>query len=145
MSTTLKIADGHIVISSATGVLETVSGNRKAAQDLAECLLQQYSATQNYGSFLKSIISNPDPIPGASELFVRHYVAEAVKLLDQAQVADSAITPDEKINQIIRLDTVSDDSGTVGFFVQVSTEDEGQSVAASAVQVTSLKHLTEGF
>jgi hypothetical protein len=145
MSVTLKVSDGHIVISATTGVLETVSGNSKASQDLAECLLQEYSSSQNYGSYLKAIITNPNPLEGASELLVRHYVAEAVKLLDAAQLSDPAITSDEKLTQITRLETASDDSGTVGFFVQVATEDGGASVQASAVQATSLNHLTEGF
>ena len=68
-----------------------------------------------------------------------------MKLLDAAQLADPAVTSDEKINQITRLNTASDDNGTVGFFVQVSTMDGGASVQASAVQATSLNQLTEGF
>jgi len=149
MSTTLQVSDGHIVISPATGVLVTVTGNRKCAQDMAECLLQEYSPTQNYGSYLKKIIKNQNPIPGASELLVRYYVSEAVKLLDAAQLADPAMTADEKIDQIIGLDTASDDTGTVGFFVNVSTVDGGaaqaSAVQAAAVQATSLNQLTEGF
>ena len=145
MSTTLQIIDGHISLDPATGLLQTVTGNRKCAQDLPECLLQAYDPVQNYGSYLKQIISNASPVAGATELLVRHYVAEAVQLLEAAQAADPAITSDEQIDQILALDTASDDSGTLGFYVSVSTMDGGASVESSILQATSLNQLYEGF
>jgi len=142
MSTTLWVQDGHIMFDPATGQLQTVQGNRKAAQDLAESLLQEYDATQNYGSFLSQILDNQ--IPGAQEILVRHYVAEAVRLLDQKQQDDTEVTPDEKIVQIEELVTAGDDNGLVGYYVRVSTEDD-TSVETTALSPVSLEQLDEDF
>jgi hypothetical protein len=143
MSTTLLVQDGHIVFASASGLLATVQGNRKCAQDLAESLLQDYDAEQNYGSFLKDILSNQMP-GGAQELLVRHYVAEAVKLLEQKQQDDPEVTPDEKIERIEELVTATDDTGLAGFYVRVSTQDD-TSAEATALSPVSLQHLDEDF
>ena len=142
MSYTLQVKDGHIVLDSASGLLSTVSGNRKCSQDLGEVLLQEYFTEQGYGSFLKKIIQNK--IPFASEFFVRHYAADAVNTLISFQTADVTTTPEEQINQIEELITVDDNEGTVGFFINASTK-AGPSVSTGVIQATSFNHLFEGF
>ena len=143
MSQTLQVSDGHIVISRATGQLATVEGNRKASQDLAEALLQDYLPDNDTGSYLSAILQNQDPDTG--ELMVRHYVADAVTRLQARQLEDPALTTSEAIADIDQLYTLSSDQGTLGFYVECSTEDGGESVKAAAVQPTSLNQLTEGF
>jgi hypothetical protein len=142
MSMTLQISDGHIVIQDTNGQLATVSGNRKCAQDMGEVLLQQYDPVQDYGSYLTSIIKNQ--IPGAGDLLVRLYTVDAVNRLQSKQQEDPYCTTAEMIADITGLDTVADASGTVGFYVVVSTEDGGSS-EAGAVSPTALNQLTEGF
>lgn len=124
----------------ATGQIVTVSGERKCAQDLGEVLLQDFLAEQNYGSFLTKVVQNQQPVIG--EMVIRHYIAEAVKTLEIKQSEDGAITPEEKITQILQLDTILDDSGTLGFFIRVETE-SGQTASTAVVQPTALNHLYE--
>lgn len=140
MSQTFQVSDGHVVFSASTGQPVMISGERKCSQDLAECLLQNFSTTQQYGSYLNNIVSNN--IPGATELLVSHYVADAVSVLDQIQQQDPYCTADEKVNDIISLITTPVQNGICGYFVQVSTV-SGQSASAGALP-TSLNQQWEG-
>lgn len=119
-----------------------VEGNRKCAQDMANCLLQEYLAEQQYGSYLTAIVRNQ--IPFGQELMLRYYIADAVNRLKVKQQEDTASTASERIQDITELLTTPNESGTVGFFVVVSTEDGGAS-ETGVVQATQLNHLTEGF
>lgn len=119
MSTTLKVANGHIVFNPANGQLVEVTGERKAAQDIAEVLLQDYSTEQEYGSYLRRLIANP--IPYAQQLFIQYYIAEAIKTLEQKQLQDPYISDDEKIDSIVELVTTTPIEGTVAFYVRVET------------------------
>jgi len=141
MAVTFRVVDGQVEFDPATGQIVTVTGERKASQDLAEVILQDYLPEQNYGSYLSKVATNQ--IPHISELVVRHYIAEAVKVLDARQLEDPTITPYEKITNILELDTIMDDStSTLGFFVRVGTE-AGKPVSTAALQPTQLNHLTE--
>lgn len=139
MSMTFRIVDGQVEFDPATGQVVTVSGERKCSQDLAEVLLQEYLPEQNYGSFLSKVIKNQ--IPYISELIIRHYISEAVRLLDAKQAEDPEIDSYERITGITQLDTILDDEGTLGFYVKVGTE-EGEADAA-VIKPTALNHLTE--
>ncbi len=132
-----------MVINPANGQPQTVTGNRKASQDLAEGLLQDYWADNDTGSYINQVQLNQDA--DSSELLVRHYVADAVTRLQARQLEDPAITSDEMIADIEQLFTLQSDQGTLGYYVNCSTEDGGASVQAAALQPTSLNQLTEGF
>jgi hypothetical protein len=135
MSNTLKIINGSIVLDPSTGQLETVTGNRKCAQDMAEVFLQEYLPEQDYGSYLAAVASNK--IPYATELLVHHYVADAVNRLSAKQMEDPAITDDEQIKDITTLLTSSDSEGGIAFLVGVETQQVGQT-AETAVAITAL-------
>lgn len=142
MSNTLYVQNGQVVLDQALGQIRTVEGERKAAQDMAECLTQRFLPEQEYGSFLTDITSNKLPYGG--EIFIRHYVAEAIKLLQQKQANDEAATTDELIAEILELTTVVNDNGDAAFFVRVSTESGGSAEAIGATPVM-LEHLQEDF
>jgi hypothetical protein len=146
MSTTLQIQNGHIVINAPNGQLVTVGGNRKAAQDLAETILQDYLLDNDTGSYVNQVLKNNGQDANTSELLVRCYLADGVNRLIARQMEDPAITPDEQIEEIEQLQTIQDpNSGTLGFYVNCSTADGGQSVEVAALQPTLLNQLTEGF
>lgn len=142
MSKTLRVVNGQLDISASTGQLITLSGERKCAQDMANCMLQEFLAEQQYGSYLKAVVENR--IPFATEMLIRFYVADAINRLSALQEADPEITEDEKINQIAELLTTPDDAGTVGFYVRVTTQ-SGTNAEAGVLGPTQLNHLTEGF
>lgn len=142
MSVTYRIVNGQIDVNRANGQPVLVSGNRKCAQDMAECLLQEYDAAQQYGSYLKAIIQNR--IPFGTEMLLRYYIAQAVNLLQVKQQDDPYSDAAERISQIDEILTTPNDSGLVGYFVAVSTEDGGAS-ETGVVAPTQLNQLTEGF
>lgn len=143
MGSTIRVQNGQIEIDQSIGQPDMVTGERKAAQDMAECLLQEYLPEQDYGSFLKQIIENP--VPGAGELFLRHYVAQAIQLLQAKQAVDPTLTPSERIVEIAELITDLDDDGTGIFFVRVETETGEPDVSTSIVVPVQTNHLTDGF
>lgn len=142
MSHTLRIIDGQIDIDPATGQLNLVDGNRKAGQDMAECLLQDYLADIDYGSYLRSLTTSA--LPGAGELFLRHYIADAIQRLQAKQQQDSNLTLEEQITDIIQLDVADDGAGQSVFFVAVSTAG-GQVANVGATKATQLNHQFERF
>lgn len=143
MSTTLKIINGQIDIDPSTGVVNTVGGNRKAAQDMAEVLLQDYLAEIDYGSYLRAVATNQ--IQQAGDLFVRYYIADAIQKLQAKQQEDQFLTPAEQITDIIELSVSNDGQGTTVFFVSVSTADGGPNPSIGAVQQTQLNQQYERF
>ena len=147
MGWTLKIVDGQLDLDVNTGLLNTVEGERKCAQDIAECMLQEYDPVQNYGSYLTAVVANSTAIPFAGDLFIRHYISQAVDTLKSKQLEDPASTPDERINEISQLLTVTDqDTQTMGFYLKVETESgsaETSITNLSASQATSLNQLYE--
>lgn len=138
----MRLVNGQVDISASTGQPVMVSGNRKCAQDLAESFLQDFLASQQYGSYLRAVVQNQ--IPYATELLVRYYIAQAVSLLQAMQEADPAITDSEQIVQLDALLTTPNNGGVVGFFVSVTTQDGGKS-QTGAVIPTQLNQLTEGI
>jgi len=144
MSVTLKISNGQLDFDAATGQVNTVSGNRKAAQDMAECLMQEYLQEQDYGSFLRAILTNKVPFTG--DLFIRYYIAQAVQKLQALQQVDPELTESERIDDILDLLTADDGAGNVAFYVNVSTGDGGTADAAASRRVeTQLNHQFERF
>lgn len=141
MSLTYRIVNGQIDVNSATGQAVTVTGNRKCAQDMAESLLQDYDAQQQYGSYLRAIVMNR--IPFGTEMLLRFYIAQAINLLQVKQQDDPYADAAERISQIDELLTTPNDSGVVGYFVSVSTE-EGRTADSGAMVPTQLNQLTEG-
>jgi hypothetical protein len=142
MSQTLRIVDGQIDIDSATGQINVVAGDRKAGQDMAECLLQDYLSDIDYGSYLRSLTVSA--VPGAGELFIRHYIADAIQRLQAKQQQDPYLTAEEQIVDIIRLDVSNDGNDQDVFFVSVATA-SGQVTSIGAVKETQLNHQFERF
>ena len=143
MSSTLRIVDGQIAIDPSTGIMETVTGNRKAAQDIGESLMQEYLADIDYGSYLKAIVTNQ--LQGADELLVRYYVADAIQKLQAKQQEDPNLTLAEQITGITQLLVKTDNNIDVTYFyVAVSTADGGVA-DAGAIKPTSLEHQFERF
>lgn len=143
MSTTLKIINGQIDIDASTGQINQVDGNRKAGQDLAECLLQDYLADIDYGSFLRAVATNQIPFSG--DLFVRYYISDAVQKLQGKQQEDQYLTAAEQITEILELQVSDDGAGTAAFFISVATADGGPSPSIGAIQETKLNHQYERF
>lgn len=144
MSTTLKIINGQLDIDASTGQVALVSGGTKCSQDLAEVLLQDYLADNDYGSYLKVITTNQ--LPFAGDLFIRYYISEAVHRLQSKQQDDSYITASEQITQISQLLVKTDhNSGTTVFFISVATADGGAESIAAAHAATQLNHQYERF
>lgn len=142
MSTTLSIVNGQIDIDPATGLVNTVTGNRKAAQDLGEVLLQDYDPNTDYGSYLRAIATNQ--IQGSGDLFFRYYIADAIQKLQASQQQDAFLTAAEQITGILALQlSVYGDDATV-FFVSVSTADGGVS-EVGAIQPTQMNQQYERF
>lgn len=142
MSRTLKIVNGQLDLDSASGQVNTVEGNRKTAQDLAAFILQDHLQDNDSGSYLRAVATNQ--ITDAGDLFIRHYVADAVQRLRSQQHMDPNTTPAEQIKDITQLEVVNDKEGTVYFWVVVSTTDGGaESVAVG--QETELNHQYERF
>lgn len=142
MSKTLKIINGQIDFDPSTGQIVLVENNRKAAQDLAACLLQDYLPEIDYGSQLRALMANPIPLAG--DLFLRFYIAEAISKLQSKQQDDPYLTRSEQITDITALQLVDDGEGTTAFFVGVSTADGGEEVVA-AQNETQLNHQYERF
>ena len=150
MGYTLRIVNGQLDLDTTTGQLNTVTGERKCSQDLAEVMLQDYDAETNYGSYLTTVVTNSTAVPFADDLFVRHYISEAVDLLKASQVADQTSTSDERIQDILQLLTQFDtNTGTVGFLLSVSTEAGSSDVAIvnipTQTQPTQLNQLYENI
>lgn len=146
MGSTLRIVNGQLDLDVNTGQLVTVEGDRKCAQDLAECLLQNYDADQNYGSYLTEVVTNSSAIPLAGDLFIRHYIAQAVELLKSKQLEDQTSTPEERITDITQLFTQTDqDTQTVGFYLSVATEagEADTAVVNIPARPTQLEQLNE--
>jgi hypothetical protein len=148
MGQTLRIANGQLDLNPNTGLLNTVEGNRKCSQDLAECILQTYDPIINYGSFLTEVVTNSTAVPHAGDLFIRHYIAQAVQLLKSKQLEDPTSTATERIVNISQLITQFDDAtSTVAFYLSVDTETAEADAAIvnipRLVQPTELEQLYE--
>lgn len=142
MSKTLSIVNGQIDIDPATGLVNTVTGNRKAAQDLGEVLLQDYDPNTDYGSYLRAIATNQ--IQGAGDLFFRYYIADAVQKLQASQQKDAFLTAAEQITSIISLNLSSYGDAQTVFFLSVATADGGSS-EVGAIQATQMNQQYERF
>lgn len=142
MGHTLQISDGMIVFD-VNGQLQTVTGNRKAAQDLGEALLQQYDPAQGWGSFLYEINSNQ--VPFINEFVIRYFISDAVQNLQSKQSDDPLLDDAEAITGINTLNVVFDGDGNCAFYLDCGTQDDGASVNTTMIQPTSFNQLFEGF
>jgi hypothetical protein len=143
MSQTFKIINGQLDMNYSNGQPNTVTGNRKCAQDVGECLLQDFLASQQYGSYLRKIVENP--VPYSAGLLLQYYISDAINLLSALQQQDPTITPDEQIADVAQiLTTTLDGDGTTGFFVSVDTE-SGQPAQIAASQITQINQWQETF
>jgi hypothetical protein len=143
MSRTIKIENGQISIDPSTGLVETVTDNRKAAQDMAACLMQEYLADIDFGSYLTAVATNQ--IGGAGDLFIRYYVADAIQKLQAKQQQDPNLTLAEQITEITELLVKNDTENSItNFYVAVATADGGEA-EMGAVRPTQLNHQFERF
>lgn len=130
---TIKISNGLLSFDS-NGLLETVEGANKAAQDVATSILTEYNSYFDSGSNLANTEFNSD----VSELAVERAIYDAVYRLISAQVNASQ---DDRIVRIEQIKTATVDATTVVFYVQVLHE-SGQT-AEFADTITSLDHLLD--
>lgn len=135
MSTTLRMADGDILINSA-GRAETVTGADKCAQDIAEVLM---TPLQNgYGSELADI-DVPEPVRTfVGKGIVSKKVDEALQRLIRLQRADLQSTPDERIDRVERI--VVEQIGATDFVFWVSAFVEDSTVVPEQLLGVSLRH-----
>lgn len=143
MSLTLRIVNGQIDIDPSTGQVNTVEGNRKAAQDMGNFLLQDYLEDNASGSYLREVAQNP--IPQAGDLFLRYYIAECIQRLQSKQQEDTYLTEAEQIVEITELLVNTDpETNTTTFYLSVATADGGVEPIA-ATQETQMNHQYERF
>ena len=130
---TVKISNGLMSFDS-NGLLETIEGANKAAQDVARAILTEYNPYFDTGSNLGNTEMNSD----VSELAIERSVYDAVYRLISAQINASQ---DDRIVRVEQIKTATVDATTVVFYVQVLHE-SGQT-AEFADTITSLDHLLD--
>lgn len=137
MSNTLRWSDGDIFINSA-GRSEFVDGPDKAAQDLAEVLLQPLDALRDYGSELESL-NVPHPVSlFAGKALISKKVDEAVQRLKRLQEQDPNAGPDETIDKINKLVVQEIASREFIFWVNVLLLD--RTIIGNRILAVSLRH-----
>jgi len=130
---TVKISNGLLSFNS-NGLLETIEGANKAAQDVARAILTEYNSYFDTGSNLNNTEMNSD----VSELAIERSVYDAVYRLISAQINASQ---NDRIVRVEQIKTATVDATTVVFYVQVLHE-SGQT-AEFADTITSLDHLID--
>ena len=143
MGWTLKVVDGQVEFDPATGLLNTVDGERKCAQDLAECLMQDFDPAQNYGSILNQVVNSPEQ--NITEMVIVNGVSTAIGLLQSKQQEDVASTESERISRILALNVSQNDQGDAAYYVRVETEDGGAGIDVTILKPTSLEHQFQTF
>lgn len=121
MSITLKMVDKDLAIDSG-GRHINVRGVEKAAQDLAESLMNNYNPefpTHYIGSTLYEIQGNPIEYNlGNAEIAIRSAVEDAVARLQDLQDEDPYIDDDERITDIARLEVIRIGETTYAYFLE---------------------------
>lgn len=130
---TIKISNGLLSFDS-NGVMETIEGPNKAAQDVARTVLTNYNPYWDTGSNLANTELNSD----FSELAVERAIYDAVYRLIAIQTNASQ---NDRIVKIEQIKTATVDATTVVFYVQVLHE--SGTTAEFADTITSLDHLLD--
>lgn len=137
MSTTLRMADGDILINSA-GRAEVLTGANKASQDIAEILLTPLDGLRDYGSELQDL-NVPEPVRiFAGKALITKKVDEAVQRLIRFQQKDTESTAAERIDRINRIVVEQISSTDFVFWVSVMLEDD--TVLTDQLLGVSLRH-----
>lgn len=112
--TTLRISNGDLVPSDATGILETVTGLEEGSQNVARALLIEYDSFNDEGNELINFTSS-----GASnfmtDALVQQFLTEAINRLIIKQ-RDTEI--DGKIYQVNQIKTRFVGMTTLVFLVE---------------------------
>lgn len=137
--TTLRVANGDLVPSDGTGILETVTSLEEGAQNVARALLTEYDSFFDEGNELINFTSN-----GAStflsDALVQQFVTEAINRLIIKQ-RDTEI--DGKIYQVNQIKTRFAGLTTLVFLVEVLFAN-GQTVTIvdqAKINPTKLDHI----
>lgn len=127
MSTTLKMADGDLATDSGGRYLN-VEGPEKAAQDLAEVLMNNYDPEFPpywIGSTLFEIAANPSEFNAFNaEISIRASVEDAVARLQDLQDIDPFVEDEELITDIHRLEVIQIGDKTYAFFLEVRVDSD---------------------
>ncbi len=130
---TVKVSNGLISFDS-NGVMETVSGPNKAAQDVARAILTEYNQYFDTGSNL----FRTDLNSAVSEVAIERAVNDCIYRLLSKQVNASQ---DDRIVKVNKIQTARVDATTVVFYVEVLHE-SGRTVEF-ADSLTQLDHLLD--
>lgn len=130
---TVKISNGLLSFDS-NGLLETVEGPNKAAQDVARAILTNYNPYFDTGSTLHQTELNS----AVSEVAIERSVYDAIYRLIAMQVNASQT---DRIIKIEQVKTARVDMSTVVFYVQVLHE--SGKTAEFADTLTMLDHLLD--
>lgn len=126
MSTTLRVSNGDVYFSEATGKSERLGGIRKTAQDLMEEFLTEFDADENRGTLIRKLRSIG---------LIRQEVAEAVERLRTRQMTNKALSPSERIVQVNNIVVQSYDGVHVFFYVNITTGASKEDIQLTFVQL----------
>lgn len=114
MNRTIQISDGKIV-TNENGIVETVSGPAKGAQDLARHVLSAYSPFWDEGN---EVIGN-EGSSSLDELVVEQYIYDSVNRLISIQSQNFRSESDDSIDEVEQLLTRKISNGNLVFYLQV--------------------------
>jgi hypothetical protein len=127
MSITLKMVDGDLATDSGGRYLNVV-GAEKAAQDIAEVLMNNYDPEFPpywIGSSLFEIQANPTEFNTFNaELSIRSSVEDAVARLQDLQDVDPFVDDEERITHIKRLEVIQIGDKSYAFFLEVRVDSD---------------------
>jgi len=137
--TTLKVANGDLVPTLGTGILETVSSIEEGSQNVARAILIEYNSYHDEGDELMNF-SSSNSTSYLTESIIQQFLTEAINRLIIKQ-RDTEI--DGKLYQVNQIKTRLVGLSTLVFLVEVIFAD-GQSVTIvdqAKIQPTQLNHL----
>lgn len=132
---TIKISNGKLAIDS-DGVIETVSGAQKAAQDLPNSLLVNYKPEFDTGSNLSTIVLTSE----VAELTLENTIYDAVYRWITRQVNTGQTDRIQRINRVL---TRRVNDTTIVFYIEVQHTSGDTAEFAMPLTMTQLNHLLD--
>lgn len=136
MSKTLKISNGDFDVDERTGVVNTVSGINKGAQDTARHLLSEFSSFFQEGNEVINFTLKSPSITFSDSLAAQ-FISESMSRMITKQ-RNSLL--DERVIRVNQLRTQLVGLTTLAFLVEVLFSDGQTAAIAEAVQ---LDHIVE--
>lgn len=136
MSITIRVANGGIDID-ASGLPVMVENEAKAAQELAEVILNEYDAAEDWGSTLHQLTGDPGVVISAPSR-IASSLTDAVDRLIRKQLLDGdKITLRESIDNISQLDVIPLNHGRTvwGFVLRVRLKSNFEAVTGFSVDL----------